>query len=62
MSRTKRKQKTALQPGYNIWLPLVKIQGSVVLRSSVLRSYLIGTEDGGIRGNRAHLCPIHHSQ
>lgn len=44
-----------LQPGQNVWLPLGKMQGSLVSQSSAPRAYLIGTEHGVIQRYRVHL-------
>lgn len=61
-SRHRAQPLPVLKPGQNVWLPLEKMQGSVVSQSSSPRSYLIGTEDGVTRRNRAHLRPIHQSE
>ncbi len=60
--RHRARPLSVLQPGQNVWLPLEKMQGSVVSQTSAPRSYLIGTEDGVIRRNRAHLRPIPQSE
>lgn len=51
-----------LQSGQNVWLPREEKQGTVIQQATTPRSYVVRTDEGQVRRNRAHLRPMHHPQ
>ena len=51
-----------LQSGQNVWLPREEKQGTVIQQAKTPRSYVVRTDEGQVRRNRAHLRPMHHPQ